>query len=236
MAKRKSILVTEQQFSDLILKSMFGDAGAKIFGNLKGDEKKTDNSDKTDVKTTPKISGSDKSPSEFTELDLTIPEHYETYRKIADNFISNRSSNLLGIRGSMLADAAKNAQIKYKRYVPVELALGQLAAEGGFSKDPKARPIWTKNPFNVGNTDSNDNIKHGTVQSGIQAYYDLIARNYLVGNKTASDLLNNFVNKNGHRYASGKEYEDLVSKIASQVKTSSQPIYASLKKSDSNLV
>ena len=44
----------------------------------------------------------------------------------------------------------------------------------------------------------------------------------------ASDLVNNFVNDKGQRYASSKGYEDTVKKISSQVNQMAQPIYASL--------
>jgi hypothetical protein len=64
------------------------------------------------------------------------------------------------------------------------------------------------------------------VEDGIQAYFDLIAKNYLVG-KTASDLLNNFVNSNNQRYATGN-YETSVRQIANQAKSMAEPIYASI--------
>lgn len=227
MGKKFVVRLTEQQLADIIAQQVLGKSGDFMKGLLKGMK----GDDKTDSSSVPTgIKSPNATGGEFPTLDLNKPEDYKAYQDIADKFISSRSSNLLGIRGSMLADAAKNAQNKFGNYVPVELALAQLASEGGFSKDPKARPIRTKNPFNVGNVDSGKNIQHGSVQSGIQAYYDLMAKNYLGNGKTASDLLNNFVNKSGNRYATAKNYEDSVSKIANQVQGMGQQVYASLGK------
>ena len=235
MGKKIKLTISEQDFTDLLVRNVFGGKGEDIVGKLLGDLKKEKSSDNESESSTTGTKSSTNTAGEFTQLDMNKPEDFKAYEKVANNFISSRSSNLLNINGTMLADAAKNAQNKFGKYVPVELSLGQLASEGGFSRKPDARPIRTKNPYNVGNTDSGKNIEHGSVQNGIQAYYDLIAKNYLVGDKTATDLLNNFVNKNGNRYASSQKYEDSVSKIANQVKSMSQPVFASLKKPDSNV-
>jgi hypothetical protein len=232
------IRLTEEELADVLMQSIIGgdnNVFANYFKNMfQGKTSSTptsvDNA-KTQFPTNLNVQG-----GEFPTLNLNNPIEYNAYKSIADKFISSRSSNLLGITGAMLADAAKNALNQHRRYVPVELALAQLAAEGGFSKNRNARPIRTRNPFNVGNTDSGKNIYHSSVQSGIQRYYDLIAKNYLVGDKTANDLLKNFVNKKGYRYATGGKYEALVSQIANKVNTMSQPIYASLsKKSTSDM-
>lgn len=237
MGKKYVVRLTEQELASLITKQLLDPKGDNILGNfIKGilsgkSGSKTSDSGGSDISkpTTGKnaVMGGDKM---FKQLDLNTSEGYKAYEEIANNFIGGRSSNLLGIRGSMLADAAKNTYNKHKKYVPAELALAQLAAEGGFSNDPKSRPIRTKNPFNVGNVDSGANVKHGSVQSGIQSYYDLIAKNYLSGNKTASDLLSNFVNSSGNRYASSKSYEVKVRDIANSIGQMAEPIYASISK------
>jgi hypothetical protein len=229
MKKKYTVRLTEQELASLIAKTLISpERSDKLLGNfIKGVlNKNIPNDDSSDNLNTKETSASG-SGGEFTELDLNTTEGYNAYKNIADNFIKGRS-NLLGIQGSMLADAAKNTLNKFNKYVPAELAVAQLAIEGGLSDDPKSRPIKTKNPFNVGNVDSGANIRHGSVQSGIQTYYDLIAKNYLSGSKTASDLLDNFVNSSGKRYATDRNYENKVSKIANQVQNMGQPIYASL--------
>ena len=166
----------------------------------------------------------------FTDLDLTTTEGFGAYAQICQKFIENRPPNLLGITGVMMAEGAKAAFDNHRKYVPPELALAQLAAEGGIgNKDPQSRPIRTKNPFNVGNVDSGANVEHGSVQSGINTYYNLIAKDYLVKGKTASDLVKSFVNKNGSRYATAA-YEPVISKIAGEANRIAAPIYASLSK------
>lgn len=210
---KRIIRITEQDLASLLSQILSGNID-KAF-NISSDKSQK----------TPIIGGD----IEMPVINLKTPEGFKAYKEIADKFINTRPNNLLNITGEQLAQAAKKVFDK-GTYIPPELVLGQLAAEGGFTKNPNARPIRTKNPFNVGNTDLNQDVEHGSVESGIQAYFNLIANKYLTGGKTASDLLKNFVNDKGNRYASSSEYENLVRKIANQVKNISAPVYASLKK------
>jgi peptidoglycan hydrolase-like protein with peptidoglycan-binding domain len=154
----------------------------------------------------------------FTDIDLTTEEGYKMYAEICDIFIRSRKPNLLNITGDMLASSAKRTFEKRNKYIPPELALGQLAAEGGIgNSDASTPPIKTKNPFNVGNTDKGGRINHSSVQSGIDAYYELIAKDYIGKGRTAQDLINNFVNHENLRYAGAPAYEKVVGSIARDV-------------------
>jgi hypothetical protein len=215
MKKKSAILVTEQQFKEIILKSII-DNPEKFVKSFFGDLFGKSDQDKAEDGTSKEAGYS--TAGDFQELDLNNPQDFKKYEEIANKFISSRSANLLNITGNMLANGAKTAYNNFNKYVPVELALAQLAQEGGFSPNPNARPIKTKNPFNVGNVDSGKNVTHNSVQSGIQTYYDLISKNYLTGGKTATDLLKNFVNSSGNRYAGDKNYESSLTKLSNQVK------------------
>ena len=160
-------------------------------------------------------------------MDLNTQEGYRTYVEICDAFISKNNPNPLGITGEMMVKGAKGAFDRYKRYVAPELALSQLVLEGGIKNgNTNSRPIRTKNPFNVGNVDTGANIFHNDVQTGIDAYYNLIAKNYLGKGRSAKDLLNNFVNKSGNRYATAPNYERILNKLAIDVNRISTPIIA----------
>ena len=215
MKKKSNILVTEQQFKEIILKSII-DNPEKFVKSFFGDLFGKSDQDKAEDGTSKEAGYS--TAGDFQELDLNNPQDFKKYEEIANKFISSRSANLLNITGNMLANGAKTAYNNFNKYVPVELALAQLAQEGGFSPNPNARPIKTKNPFNVGNVGSGKNVTHNSVQSGIQSYYDLIAKNYLTGGKTATDLLKNFVNSSGNRYAGDKNYESSLTKLSNQVR------------------
>lgn len=176
---------------------------------------------------------------EFTDIDIMTNGGYQAYSEICQKFIDQNQPNPLGITGEMMAKGARGAYEKYQRYVPPELALAQLVLEGGIRNGKMdSRPIRTKNPFNVGNTDSGSNVSHNDVQSGIDTYYNLVASNYLGKGKTAKDLISNFVNQNGNRYASSMGYEKLLSSIAQQANKTAQPILnklASSKTQDSDV-
>jgi len=164
---------------------------------------------------------------DFTDLDLNTAEGVENYKKICDNFIQQRNPGAQ-VNGEMMADAAERVFKRYGKYVPPELALAQLTLEGGISKNPNDRPIKTKNPFNVGNTAKKDNPQ-ASFKDGVNLYYDLIARKYLVKGKTAADLVNDFKNEQGLSYAEAGTYEAGLKSLIKNIRAKNASVYSQLK-------
>lgn len=89
--------------------------------------------------------------------------------------------------------------------VPDSLALAQAQFETGFGTHSRGDNAYN-NPFNIGVYD-NKTVYNPTSQAqGVQKYYDTMANDYL-RKKTLAQLLQNFVNMHGKRYASDPGYE-----------------------------
>lgn len=164
----------------------------------------------------------------FTDLDLSTQAGVDAYEEICDNYIKQVNPSAY-VTGEMMANSAERVFDRYGKYVPPELALAQLALEGGLLSNTSKRPIKTKNPFNVGNTDKpyKDNYRP-SFQDGVDIYYDLIARRYLVKGKTASDLVNDFKNDIGSHYATAGAYEEGLKELISSIRKRNQSVYARL--------
>ena len=96
--------------------------------------------------------------------------------------------------------------------VDIRLVLAQGHLESHFAT--RGTAAKTNSMFNIGAYDghsSSRQIKNGfgyvDPNYSIEPYLKTLKSNYLVNGVTEEDLLNNFVNKHGWRYASSKEYE-----------------------------
>lgn len=88
------------------------------------------------------------------------------------------------------------------------LLLAQLQVESHFGTTDRAKR--TNSMFSVGSyDDGRDIVKYKDQDSSIVPYIKLINKNYLLdGKKDVDDLLQNFVNGAGKRYASNPNYEN----------------------------
>lgn len=96
--------------------------------------------------------------------------------------------------------------------VDIRLVLAQGHLESHFAT--RGTAAKTNSMFNIGAYDGHSasrQIRNGfgyiDPNYSIEPYLKTLKTNYLVNGVTEEDLLNNFVNKHGWRYASSKEYE-----------------------------
>ena len=139
--------------------------------------------------------------------------YWADYAAKAQKYLNRPAFHGTPITGKMLADANLNAYNKYGRLTPLHLALAQGQFETKLGTNSSGRPNYRSNPYNVGEFDSGTKMKFGNTTEGLQAYFDLMAKDYL-RKKTMWNLLDSFTNNRGNRYASDPEYE---TKIRGQV-------------------
>lgn len=133
---------------------------------------------------------------------------WDTYRRQANTYLNRPTFQANGpspVTGEMLTSSAAKALADTGVMIPVELPLLQGQFEGQYGRFGRAGR--QTNPFNVGEFDAGTTQTFGDTQQGTDAYADLIARRYMNDGRTMDDLLNNFVDVDGNRYASNPDYE-----------------------------
>ena len=121
-----------------------------------------------------------------------------------------------------------------KYNVDICFALTQAEIESHFGTKGLGSKI--NNVFNVGVFDGKSlaeidkKYKPNHPNESINLYLDLLVNNYLVG-KVEEDLMKNYVDKNGNRYASNPDYESMFSAKYKYIveNTKIQEIYAIMK-------
>lgn len=114
------------------------------------------------------------------------------------------------------AEALVNAAENYSFDLPLLLAAAHL--ESCFGATNRAKR--TNSVYSVGAYDNGkDVVTYSHPNESIAGYIKLLKNDYLINGKTIDDLLkpNSFVNKNGHRYASKKTYENELSSIRNKI-------------------
>jgi hypothetical protein len=143
----------------------------------------------------------------------SIEPNWELYHEIANRYLSRPAFKGTSLTPDVLVAGAKDAFANHGTYVPVEMALLQAQFESGMGREGRNPK---KNPYNIGEWDNETKFKPKTLEHGVKAYYNTMARDYLSGGKNWADLLadGGFVSqvakdKKGMpaRYASNPEYE-----------------------------
>lgn len=112
-------------------------------------------------------------------------------------------------------DALNLIDLSSKYNVDLRLILAQGYVESHFGT--KGTAAKTNSVFNVGAFDGHSasmQIKNGYgyrhPDFSVEPYLKLLTRRYLIEGKSEEDLLESFVDKNGSRYASSKNYENML--------------------------
>jgi hypothetical protein len=144
-----------------------------------------------------------KSEIKFENLIEVIEEEstseYDIYVSIADSVLVDYKTEM---NGKMMADAWIKTKEKFGVDVPVTLSLAQAKMESKYCTSSLAKS--KNNPYSL--KGSKTYKTYNSLEEGIIGYYELMAKNYLAC-KTLDELLINFVNCNGHRYAGSVNYE-----------------------------
>jgi flagellum-specific peptidoglycan hydrolase FlgJ len=138
------------------------------------------------------------------------PKNWDSYTKTAKKYLARSQFNGTPLTAEMITKAARTTYEQTGVHVPVELVLAQAQFEshmGTRGRNPAT------NPFNVGEYDAGTKMRFKDASEGVNAYFNLMAKDYMNG-KDMPTLLKNFVNKDGNRYASDPHYEP---KLAAQV-------------------
>ena len=126
--------------------------------------------------------------------------------KEVDNLI-RQSRAIMGVTDEPDVSAENIVSMceKYNFYLPLLLAQAHLESHFGVTN----RAQKTNSIFSVGAyDDGRDIVRYKTKDDSVEAYIKLMNNDYL-SNKSVNQLISNkgFVNSNGDRYASNKNYE-----------------------------
>lgn len=138
----------------------------------------------------------------------------EACRKYMEAALKNQGYSFAstGLKPETLVREAE----KYNFDLPFLMAV--VHQESCFGATPRAKR--TNSPFSVGSYDDGRNIvTYSDPNESVGDYIKLINRDYLFDGKSLLDLLkpNNFINKNGHRYAQDKGYEGKIKYLRDRI-------------------
>ena len=140
----------------------------------------------------------------FSQIDST---YYYKCEKILKSYPKSK------ITASDLYNASLITYEKHNIVVPAELAIAQAIVETslGNSGVGKSR----NNPYSINSRKGYKRYKR--ISDGVLEYYDMMARNYLRC-KNTEQLLYNFRNCKGGRYATSETYTSYLRKIYYKIK------------------
>ena len=138
-----------------------------------------------------------------------------------EKLVKEYISNILSKHGKTLSDLRFNPDnlvlASYQYDYDLPLLLAQLQMESHFGTTKRAQR--TNSMFSVGAYDNGkDVVKYSNQDASIIPYIKLIKKDYMLdGQKDVDQILQNFVNHDGNRYASNPNYESDLAKTRNSI-------------------
>lgn len=160
------------------------------------------------------------------EISYEGTEYINTNTMVLEGIKNEIISQISQYINSVAPDAAVDGEILFnlcEQYgVDVRFAMAQAQVESHYATKGTARK--TKSMFNIGAYDGHSakrQIRNGfgfeDVNDSIEPYLQLITSEYLIDNKTTNDLLYNYVNHLGMRYATNPRYEKMLRSVYNRI-------------------
>lgn len=147
-------------------------------------------------------------------MDSVYAEKVRECRKYMEWALNNQGYTLesTNLKPETLVDAS----ITHSFDLPFLMAVAHQ--ESCFGATPRARR--TNSVFSEGLYDNGHNaVRYNDPNESVYGYINLMENDYLIDGKTLSDLLvpGGFINHNGHRYASDRNYENKIKHLRNRI-------------------
>ena len=143
------------------------------------------------------------SPIELTDTVIKLKHYDVKLRLIAevDKYISSRTK---GKHDSRLAEYIVEHALNYN--IDICFMMSQTQIETNYGVAGIGRASSKRSLFGV------ISRRYSNYNDAVEDYCKILQKSYLVKGRTEKDLMKNYVNKNGHRYAGSRTYEVKLSK------------------------
>lgn len=147
-------------------------------------------------------------------MDSIYAEKVNECRKYMEWALKNQGYTLESTK--LRPETLVKASITHSFDLPFLMAVAHQ--ESCFGATPRARR--TNSVFSEGSYDNGHNaVKYNDPNESVYGYINLMENDYLIGGKSLSDLLipGGFINYNGHRYASDRNYENKIKYLRNRI-------------------
>lgn len=173
----------------------------------------------TSFKMETNVMTTDSKKAELEEVSLALNTKTELANEV-DNYIKTVAPTSL-VNADYLVEGCKNYNVDLIFVLAQGTLESHFATKGVGGKINSIFNVCVYDNIKSGNGVSK-NYRYSHPDDSIEPYLQLLTESYLVDGKTESDLLVNYVNKHGQRYATYPHYEKRMASIMKHIKTTTK--------------